>query len=227
MKIDIEIDNTSRFAQVAIVIDKPEIQKGILELRKKWTKGKIYSDIKSWKDEGIKINFHKDILDFLNDNKVSPVFLPIIEEAIVTNRITKFKRVVRVPIPQKDLSEYLLLTEETLQNGGYEYVLITPPEAERDEVEEEYASMKNAIKKTADLENPFEVLLQPVTQSPKESFKNAREWYWIYLDEQTNGHGIYNRILDKWNEGKEEEDCEFSVNVVEKAVSNYKKLLKS
>lgn len=227
MKIDIQIDNTSRFAQVAVIIDKPEIQKGIVELRQKWTKGKLYPDLKSWKDEGIKINFYKDILDCLNDNQVSPVFLPVIEEAIVTNKITEFKRVVSVPIPQKDLSEYLLLSEETLQNGDYEYVLITPPEAERDEVEKEYASMKNAVKKTADLENPFEVLLQPVTQSPKESFKNAREWYWMYLEEQANGQGKYNRILDRWNEGKEEENCEFSINVVEKAVSNYKKLLKS
>ncbi len=227
MKIDIEIDNTSLFAQVAVIIDKPEIQKGIIELRKKWTKNKIYPDLESWKDEGVKINFHKDIFDFLNNNQVSPVFLSVIEEAVVTNKVTKFIRVVRVPIPHKVLSEYILLGDETLQNGDYEYVLITPPEAERNEVEEEYASMKRAIKGTAKMDNPFEVLHQPLTQNPKTSFRNAREWYWMYVEQKSEGRGIYGRILDKWNEGKSDDDCEYNQNVVEQAVSRYKELLES
>src|SRR3989344_6780110 len=209
MKIDIEIDNTSLFAQVAVIIDKPEIQKGIIELRKKWTKNKIYPDLESWKDEGVKINFHKDVFDFLNNNQVSPVFLSVIEEAIITNKVTHFTRVIRVSIPHKVLAEYILLSDETLQNQDYEYVIITPSEAERNEVEEEYASMKRAIKGTAKIDNPFEILLQPLTQNPKTSFRNAREWYWIYLEEQKNGKGVYSRILEKWNKSKDEEQSIF------------------
>jgi len=225
MKIDIEIDNTSLFAQVAVIIDKPEIQKGIIELRKKWTKNKIYPDLESWKDEGVKINFHKDVFDFLNNNQVSPVFLSVIEEAIITNKVTHFTRVIRVSIPHKVLAEYILLSDETLQNQDYEYVLITPSEAERNEVEEEYASMKRAIKGTAKIDNPFEILLQPLTQNPKTSFRNAREWYWIYLEEQKNGKGVYSRILEKWNKSKDEEQSIFDQNIIEQAISRYKKLL--
>lgn len=228
MKIDIQIDNTSHFAQVAIIIDKPEIQKGIDELRQKWTKGKLYPDLKSWRDEGIKINFHKDILECLNSNQVSPVFLPVIEEAVVTNKVTQFTRVVRVPIPHKVLSEYILLSDETLQNKDYEYVLITPAEAERNEVEEEYASMKRAIKSTTKLDNPHEVLTQPITQNPKASFRNAREWYWMYQKEKANGKGIYPRILEAWekiNPPKNPDDY-LDQNVIEQAVSRYQSLIK-
>ena len=225
MKIDIEIDNTSHFAQIAVIIDKPEIQKGIGDLRKKWTKNRVYPDLKSWEDEGVKINFHKDILDFLNKNQVSPVFLSVIEEAVITNKVTNFTRVVRVPIPHKVLAEYILLSDDTLQKQDYEYVLITPSEAERQEVEEEYASMKRAIKGTAKIENPFEVLLQPLIQNPKTSFRNAREWYWTYLEEQKNGKGIYSRILERWNKSKDEEQSIFDQNIIEQAISRYKKLL--
>jgi len=226
MKIDIEINDISLFAHVAITLDRPAIQQAIIELRKKWTGGKLYPNFDSWKNTGVKINFPQDILKILNENNISPIFLYVFEEAIVTNKVTHFTRVLRVPIPRKVLAEYLPLTAETLQKDDYEYVLVTPPEAERNEVEEEYASMKRDIKDTAKLDSPFDVLNQPLTQNPKASFKNAREWYWMYLEEQSSGQGKYNRILDKWNAGKEEEDCEFSVNVVEKAVSNYKKLLK-
>ncbi len=227
MKIDIEIDNTSLFAQVAVIIDKPEIQKGIVELRQKWTKNKIYPDLKSWKDGGVKINFHKDIFDFLNNNHVSPVFLSVIEEAVITNKVTNFTRVVRVAIPRKVLADHILLSNETLQNGDYEYILITPAEAERNEVEEEYASMKRAIKSTAKTENPFEVLLQPSTQNPKTSFRNAREWYWMYQKEKANGKGIYPRILETWgkmNPPKNPDDY-LDQNVIEQAVSRYHKLI--
>jgi hypothetical protein len=227
MKIDIEIDDISLFAQVAVIIDKPEIQKGIVQLRQKWTKGKLYPDLKSWEDEGIKINFHKDILDYLNNNQVSPVFLSVIEEAIITNRVTHFTRVIRVPIPHNVLSEYILLSDETLQNANYEYVLIAPAEAERNEVEEEYASMKRAIKNTAKLDSPFEVLIQPITQNPKTSFRNAREWYWMYQKEKENGKGIYPRILETWEKiyPPKNSDDYLDQNVIEQAVSRYHKLI--
>lgn len=226
MKIDIEIKDISLFAQVAVIVDRPQIINGIIQLRNKWTKGKIYPTVKAWKSSGIKINFHKDILDFLDANNISPVFLSVIEQAIVTNKVTSFTRVVRIPIPRKVITEYYPLIEETIQNGDYEYVLITPAEAERVEVEEAYADMKRAIKATAEVENPFEQLLQPRLQNPKSAFRNSRDWYWMYLEEKDKGRGIYSRILNKWNVIKGEELSVFDQNIIEQAVSNYQKLLK-
>ena len=227
MKIDIEIDDISLFAHVAITLDRPVIQQAITELRKKWTGGKLYPSFDSWKNTGVKINFSQDILKVLNENNVSPIFLYVFEEAIVTNKVTHFTRVLRVPIPRKVLAEYIPLTPETLQNGDYEYVLVTPPEAERNEVEEEYASMKRDVKDTAKLDSPFEVLNQPLTQNPKSSFRNAREWYWMYQKEKTNGKGIYPRILEAWekmNPPKNPDDY-LDQNVIEQAVSRYHKLI--
>lgn len=224
MKIDIEIDDISLFAQIAVVVDRPKILEGILKLRQKWTNGKIYPNVKSWKDEGLKINYQNDIVDLLETERISPVFVSVIEEAMVTNKVTHFNRVVMVPIPRKELAEYLIATYDTLDNGDYEYVLVTPIEAQRNEVEEGYANMKRAVKRTKKLDNPFEQLLQPLLQNSKTSFRNSREWYWMYQSEKQNGKGKYRRILDNWNSGHEDESV-FDQNIIEQAVSRYKKLL--
>lgn len=226
MKIEIEIEDISLFAQIAVVIDKPNIRDGIIRLREKWTKGKVYSSVKAWKSEGLKINYENDIVDLLETEKISPVFLPVIVQAMVTNKVTHFKRVVMVPIPRRILAEYLIATNDTLDNGDYEYVLVTPIEAERNEVEEEYANMKRAVKRTKEIDNPFEQLIQPILQNPKTSFRAAREWYWMYLEEEKKGRGAYRRILDKWNEGRNESQMLLDQNIIEQAVFRYSKLLK-
>lgn len=228
MKIDIEIDDISLFAQVAVIVDRPKILEGILKLRQKWTNGKTYPSAKAWKDEGLKINYQNDIIDLLESERISPVFLSVIEEAMVTNKVTHFNRVVMVPIPRKVLAEYLIATYDTLDNGDYEYVLVTPIEAERNEVEEGYANMKRAVKKTKEIDNPFEQLLQPLLQNPKTSFRNAREWYWMYQQEKQNGKGAYKRIVGSWDKlHPPKEDADYlDQNVIEQAVSRYSKLLK-
>lgn len=225
MKIEIEIDDISLFAQVAIVIDRPKILEGIIKLRQKWANGKIYPSLRKWKDEGLKINYQYDIIDLLESEKVSPVFLSVIEEVMVTNKVTQFSRVVMVPIPRKVLAEYLVAEYDTYDFGDYEYVLITPMEAERNEVEEGFADVKRAVKKTLQNDNPFEQLLQPLLQNPKTSFRDARDWYWMYLREKNKGRGIYSRILDKWNEVKKEDELLDDQNVIEQAVYRYTKLL--
>lgn len=226
MKIDIEIDDISLFAQVAIIIDRPKIREGIIKLRQKWTQGKIYPSLRAWQKEGLKINYQADIIDLLEGDKISPVFIPVIEEIMVTNKVTHFTRVVMVPIPRRDLAEYYVAMYDTLDKGDYEYVLITPVEAERNEVEEGFAGMKRAIKKTSQNDNPFEVLLQPITQNPKTSFRNARDWYWMYQSEKVNGKGAYKRIVEEWGRlhPPKNQDDYIDQNVIEQAVSRYSKL---
>lgn len=228
MKIDIEIEDISLFAQVAVIVDRPKILKGIVKLRGKWAKGKIYSTVRAWKNEGLKINYQNDIIDLLASERVSPVFLSVIEEAMVTNKVTHFNRVVMVPIPRKVLAEYLVAEYDTYDFGDYEYVLITPMEAERNEVEEGFANGKRAVKKTLQNDNPFEQLLQPLLQNPKTPFRNAREWYWMYQQEKQNGKGTYKRIVERWDKlHQPKEDADYlDQNVIEQAVSRYSKLLK-
>lgn len=45
MKIDIEIEDISLFAQEAVVVDRPKILEGILKLRQRWTNGKTYPTV--------------------------------------------------------------------------------------------------------------------------------------------------------------------------------------
>lgn len=227
MKIDIEIDDISHLAQVAIIIDRPKIQEGIVKLRQKWCSGKTYPTVRAWQAESLKINYQEDIIGLLESERVSPVFLSVIEEAMVTNKVTRFNRVIMVPIPRKVLAEYLIATYDTLDSGDYEYVLITPLEAERSEVEEEFADMKRTVKKTSQNDNPFEVLLQPITQNPKTSFRNAREWYWMYQSEKVNGKGAYKRVVEEWERihPPKNQDDYIDQNVIEQAVSRYSKLI--
>lgn len=226
MPIEIDIADISRFAQVAVIVDNTKVREGIGKLREKWANGKTYPSMKAWRATGVKINFHQDILEMLNDAEVSPVYLYVVEEAIATNKVTKLTRVVRLPIPREVLAEYMTLIDETLEKNDYEYVLITPSESERNEVEEAYAEMKRVVKETSKVDNPFEQILQPLLLNPKANFRNTRQWYWMYQEEKTGGRGIYKRILDKWNEQVEIEDNVFDQNVIEQAVLRYRKLLK-
>jgi hypothetical protein len=226
MPIEIDIADISHFAQVAVIVDKPKVREGIVKLRDQWSKGMVYPSMKAWRATGVKINFHQDILEMLHDAGVSPVYLYVIEEAIATNKVTKLTRVVRLPIPREVLAEYMTLINETLGKNDYEYVLITPSESERNEVEEAYAEMKRVVKETSKIDNPFEHLLQPLLQNPKTNFRNTRQWYWMYQEEKSRGRGIYKRILNSWNNQVNEGLYISEQNVIEQAVLRYRKLIK-
>lgn len=61
----------------------------------------------------------------------------------------------------------------------------------------------------------------------KNNIKRDREWYWMWKKEQGNGKGIYNRIIDSWNDSvKSEEQMIDDINLIQQGVSRYRKFLK-
>lgn len=193
MKIDIEIQDASLFTQVALVVDRPKVRDGITQLRSKWTDGKTYSSVRAWKDTGLKLTFVNDIVELIVENQISPVFLPVLEEAIITGKVTKFSRVLSVPIPRRDLAELYVAADDTIRNEDYEYALITPMEATRQEVAKEYGEIKQAVKRAAKRNEPEDLtgyyeLVQPLSDTKNES-RTHRIWFWQHLPKSQGGEG--------------------------------------
>lgn len=237
MKIEIEIENLSLFTQVARVIDKPKIRKGIAKLRNKWTGGKLYPDLESWRKTRNSFNFRKELTELLLDNEISPIFLPVLEEAVVTGKVTKFTRVVRLPIPRKELTEYYALIGETLQDEDYEYVLVTPLDASRDEVATAFGEMKNVVKDTLKQNDPENMTgyyeLKPPNPDTKSEIKQHRDWYWMNLSKSKGGMGMsYDKIgfniaqIEGSNDTIAKRESLVHKDKIRQAIKDYKALLK-
>ena len=154
MKIDIEIQDSSLFTQVALIIDRPKLREAISQIRNKWTKGKIYPTVQAWKAT-IKIyTYQNDLIDLIVENEISPVFAPVLEEAIFTGKVTRFSRVLSVPIPRRDLVELYFATDDIISGEDYEYTLVTPMEATSQEVAKEYSEVKKIVRKYKQREEP-------------------------------------------------------------------------
>lgn len=236
MKIDIEIQDASLFTQVALVVDRSKVREGITRLREKWTGGKIYPSAKAWRDTGLKLTFVNDIIDLIVENQISPVFLPVLEEAIITGKVTKFSRVLSVPIPRKDLAELYVAADDIVRSEDYEYALITPMEATRREVAKEYGEIKQAVKKAAKQEEPEDLtgyyeLVQPLSDTKSES-RMHRKWYWQHLPKSQGGEGkSYYRIA--WDivspKAKNETETKYEAMAIEdkirQAVKDYRNLV--
>ncbi|OGE63175.1 hypothetical protein A2964_01080 [Candidatus Daviesbacteria bacterium RIFCSPLOWO2_01_FULL_40_27] len=236
MKIDIEIEDASLFTQVALVIDRQDVRTGISQLRDRWTDGKTYPTVRAWKDMGLKFTFVNDIIDLIVQNQISPVFIPVLEEAIITGKVTRFSRVLSVPIPRRDLAELYVAADDTISNEDYEYALITPLEATRREVAKEYGEIKQAVKRAAKREEPEDLtgyyeLVQPLSDT-KSEVQTHRKWYWQHLPKSQGGEGksYYRIALDiAGQKAISETDAKYEAMAIEdtirQAIKDYRHLI--
>lgn len=75
----------------------------------------------------------------------------------------------------------------------------------------------------------------PLNKDPKSDIRRDREWYWMWLAKREKGGGVYNRIINAWNNkcptpdlephDKKCKYCIFDNNIIEQAVSRYHKAL--
>ncbi len=78
------------------------------------------------------------------------------------------------------------------------------------------------------LKNIYEHITEIKVPDTANNIRRDREWYWMYKIEVTNGRGAYKRIMDKWLEAHpKEEKTLVDLNIIEQAVSRYKKFLKA
>ena len=238
MKIEIEIDDASLFTQVALIIDRPNVRAGITRVREKLTDGKIYKSVKLWKDTGLNPTYQNEIIDLIVKSEISPVFAPVLEEAIITGKVTRFSRVLSVPIPRKDLAELYFASADTIRSEEYEYTLITPMEATNQEVKNEFNEIKKVVKRISKIEEPTDLtdyyeLVQPVSDT-KSEIKTHRDWFWMHLSKQDGGNGMSHfrialSIIEKQHPNENEQDLrqrarEFE-NTVQKSVNRYSALV--
>lgn len=238
MKIDIEIDDASLFTQVALVVDRPKIRNEIVHLRNKLTGGKIYPSVKAWKDTGFNLTYQNDIVDLIVQNQISPVLAPVLEEAIITGKVTRFIRVLSIHIPRRDLAELYFATDDIISSEDYEYTLITPMEATNQEVEIAYSERKQIVKRDAKREEPEDLtgyyeLVQPQSDT-KSEVTTHRDWYWMHLPSEQDGIGMSHfqialSIVEKQDKNRDEQykrakAHEFE-NTVQKSVNRYKALV--
>lgn len=238
MKIDIQIDNASLFTQVALIIDRPKIRETIAWIRDKWTGGKIYSTVREWKSTHKIHTYQNDIIDLIVENKISPVFAPVLEEAIFTDKVTRFSRVLSIPIPRRDLAELYFASDDIISTEDYEYSLVTPMEATSKEVAREYGEVKKIVRRDKRKEEPEDLtgyyeLVQPVSDT-KSEIKTHRDWYWMHLPVQYGGKGMSHfrislSVIEKRDSkiddsGKRQRAHEFE-NTVQKSVNRYKALV--
>lgn len=238
MKIEIEIEDASLFTQVALVIDKPKVRAGITRVWEKLTGGKIYPSVKAWKKTGLKLTYQNEIVDLIVKSEISPVFVPVLEEAIITGKVTRFSRVLSVPIPRKDLAELYFATDDVISNGDYEYTLITPMEATSREVEKEYSEIKKAVKRDAKKEEPEDMsdyfeLVQPLSDT-KSEVKTHRDWYWMELSDEEGGNdmshfqvalSVVEKLYPHESENDKRQRAREFENTVQKSVNRYKALV--
>ena len=238
MKIKIEIEDASLFTQVALAIDRPKIRSEIVQLRNKLTGGKIYPSVKAWKDTGLHLTYQNDIVDLIVQDEISPVFAPVLEEAIITGKVTRFSRVLSIPIPRKDLAELYFASDDIVTSEDYEYTLITPMEATSREVESAYSEMKQIVKKDVKREEPEDLtgyyeLIQPQSDT-KSEVRIHRDWYWMHLSVREGGEGMSHfqialSVIEKrdgeTDDSEKRQRAHEYENTVQKSVNRYKALV--
>ncbi len=250
--IDIDIPDDSQFTHIALILDSRDgLEKEIFQLRKKWVAANETTDLDNWKKSlpiGKYQTFLDDIFSLLKKYTLSILYFSVIEQAIILGKIKRWKRIQRIVIPYSILEELYRFEEENIQEGKYEYALVTPIEANKKEVEKEYAELKNDIRKSQS-SDWGSLFLYNILSDTKDTIRKVRNWYKKYahgfsprdiaIEENIGSHyyakakEAIDKHLYKTDTGLQNEYYYYLKNIdnyadkVEKAINRYKKLLKT
>lgn len=190
--IDIQIEDPALFTHIALVVDGSKVRGEISRLREKW---------RNRKPNTINSQLDQDISTLLHSNNISPTLFPVIKQAVVDGYITYHPRVTWVAVPRDMLADIHLINYETIDNGDYEYAIVTPIEATEEEVVKEFRELKRMVKQSIDFVNPKDGSLQELNQPASDTIsgiKEHRNWYFRHL----NGES-YRDIAIAGNKGVE------------------------
>lgn len=120
-----------------------------------------------------------------------------------------------------------------LQDRTSRIAIYVTPQSKEEDVIKALLEVKKKFFKEKYMYFPFYSLYD---KDEATKIKRDRAWYWMKQEEKGNGKGAYNRILERWNKecpdpNLEPHDlckhCIFETNVIEQAVSRYRKALKT
>lgn len=119
-----------------------------------------------------------------------------------------------------------------LQDRTSRVAIYVTPQSQKQDVLEAFKEVREGVLKSrSDGYDPFFSLYD---KDEVTNIKRDRDWYWLYLEEQKSGRGIYERITDRWNKmcpdpGLDPHDnchyCVNDINIFQQAVRRYKKSL--
>ena len=186
------------------------------------------NNLKLWKKElGIRMDFTKDILKLLRDNNLPVSHISIIEQAIVLNKVKKPKRITMLLIPRDELEELILLNEQRMEEGGYEYALLTPIEATNKEFKNAFTELKSTVKDQTETED---IEYQPIELKQKQSntissIKEHRKWYWMHQSKKKGGEGLSYLEISKKEEKENPNKYNHERETIRKGIKSLEKQL--
>lgn len=254
--VEIELDDLRAYTQVAFFIDSPSLLNDIAKIRKKFrikaplprenylddgtfiTVGTGVEDFINGKNQGDRksVNLGKDFDSEITNTRKSyhypEMFDDVLKQAVMFNKISKYKTAyaTHYVTPQPAYRANVQEWSDSPQQEGYMAIVVTPYSSQEDIME--------AFKQCCEYERLYVEDYSPVYQKLDtdtiSNIERDRGWYW----ERMKGTS-YKEIHNNWNnmcpnfknstphDGK----CQYcdlvDQNTIEKAVSRYKKHLKS
>lgn len=217
--IDIDISDNSQFTHIALLIDSNEnLQKDILRLRNKWSKDKNIKSV------GKQNQFTSDLLSLLEKYNLSVAYYSVLKQAILSDKITSFERVQSIAVPQSELKDLYLLSDDTITQGNYELLLIAPLEANADEVAKTFTKMKQKVKKLSK-ETPQDIELPKLSPETLSNIGRDRKWYWQHQSKEKGGEEkSYLKIAEEFLGNNKDKAWQYK-DTVRKAIKQYGRLL--
>lgn len=187
--IEITIKDDALYTYLALILDQEAVREQIFKLRNEYGN--------RVKPPALGLNMA--IAKTLKDLHLPVTLFDPIKQAVTEGKVTTFKRVQRIVIPRETLIDLYVTQLDTLQDGNYEYAVITPVEATQEEVLAEFRELNQVVSDSVTKVLPITYAYHELIQSMGNTISNIkrdRVWYWKRKQEMS-----YREIAIEDNKG--------------------------
>lgn len=228
MEIEIEIDNLLVFAKVAFFLDQDEVLQRILKVRKHWLKEPIpYEKLATW------LKVYKPNLTVTPEAERSRAdAVDQFETDTTHHNLSEYDTTLRSKdlANMRDVDYEIEYTLRLLNLNSNFKDLILKAIVCNEVREDDYPNLqhKSSYKFNDWLfeDSLFKQKIKKAYDSGREKskIKRDRKFYWMWQTEKEKGAGVYDRVLDQWNEAHPD-DYVSDINIIEHGVKNYRDFL--
>lgn len=228
MEIEIEINNLLVFARVAFLLDQDEVRQRILKVRKHWLKEPVnYEEFTNWQKE-----FKPDLTVTPEAERSRADAFDKFETEAAHHTLSEFDTTLK----NNDLAnmreiDYEIEYTLRLLNLSSTFKDLMLKAIVCNEVrEDDYPNLQQrSVYKYNDWlfeDSLFNQKIKKAYDSGREKskIKRDRKFYWMWQTEKEKGAGVYDRVLDQWNEAHPD-DYVSDINIIEHGVKNYRDFL--
>lgn len=174
LEIEIAVKDDSQKTQLTLFFYRKDVQGDIAKLREKWAKRGRKDVLEDF------LELHKD-LDFIKKKyKLSIVFNDVLRQAIFDGKITRFNRIIQIPIQRKLLDDLEEISDNALWEGDYEVAFIALPEAKLEEIQDSIALLRRKVKKLASKPGTHPYKLRKATWDTKSNLDRDLKWFLLH-----------------------------------------------